>query len=74
MTYYSILITHPCRYRRLPDASLLPSDPLRDALKRALPKSLAWTEREMGREPPEDVSTATYAAVLVFFVGTTKSS
>ncbi|KAK7992643.1 hypothetical protein PG988_001437 [Apiospora saccharicola] len=111
----------PGGYRRLPDASLLPSDPLRDALKRMLPKSLTYTEREMsrrtteyllGREPPEEVSpfvdrlarlakslvtvsvavllfaaalsvglrasntetmvsTATYAAVLVVFVGTT---
>lgn len=55
----------PGGYRRLPDASLLPSDPLRDALKRVLPKSLTYTEREMGRrtteyllgrEPPEEVS------------------
>ncbi|KAK8131659.1 hypothetical protein PG984_008097 [Apiospora sp. TS-2023a] len=115
----------PCGYCRLPDSSLLPSDPLRDALKRMLPKSLTYTEREMdrrtteyimGREPPEEVSpfvdrlvrflvafagslvtvsvavllfaatlsvgnrasytetmvsTATYAAVLVVFVGTT---
>ncbi|KAK8084438.1 hypothetical protein PG997_005709 [Apiospora hydei] len=53
-------------YRRLPDATFLPSDPLRDALKDHLPKSLTYTEREIerrgtteylkGHEPPEEVS------------------
>ncbi|KAK7942486.1 uncharacterized protein PG986_011599 [Apiospora aurea] len=72
----------PGGYRRLPDTSLLPTDPMRDALKRRLRKSLTYTKREMGRrtteyllgrEPPEEVSPFVdkLARFIVAFIGGT---
>ncbi|RFU76336.1 vit family domain-containing [Trichoderma arundinaceum] len=43
----------PGTYRRLPDTSMLASDPLRDILKAILPKSLTYTKREIKRRTPE---------------------
>ncbi|KAL6788677.1 hypothetical protein J3E68DRAFT_430889 [Trichoderma sp. SZMC 28012] len=43
----------PGTYRRLPDTSMLASDPLRDILKAVLPKSLTYTKREIQRRTPE---------------------
>ena len=49
---------------RFGDLNTVPSDPLRDALKRVLPKTLTYTRREIERRkeeyldgcPPEEVS------------------
>lgn len=54
----------PGGYRRLRDSSMLLTDPLRDTLKRILPQSLTYTQREQKRRmeeyfaglPPEEVS------------------
>ncbi|EHK19518.1 uncharacterized protein TRIVIDRAFT_193440 [Trichoderma virens Gv29-8] len=43
----------PGTYRRLPDTSMLASDPLRDILRAVLPKSLTYTKREIQRRTPE---------------------
>lgn len=43
----------PGTYRRLPDTSMLASDPLRDILKAVLPKTLTYTKREIQRRTPE---------------------
>ncbi|KAK8045525.1 hypothetical protein PG993_005549 [Apiospora rasikravindrae] len=66
----------PGGYRRLPDTTLLPSDPLRDALKRQLPNARwagARPEYLSGREPPEEVSSFVdkLARFIVAFVGGT---
>lgn len=69
----------PGAYRRLPDKSILASDPLRDILKALLPRSLTYTKREMDRHrseyfnglPPDEVSPFVdkVARFLVAFVG-----
>ncbi|KAK1240458.1 hypothetical protein MKX07_004486 [Trichoderma sp. CBMAI-0711] len=69
----------PGAYRRLPDSSMLASDPLRDILKALLPRSLTYTKREMERHrteyfkglPPTEVSPFVdkVARFIVAFVG-----
>ncbi|KAK0642147.1 hypothetical protein B0T16DRAFT_431649 [Cercophora newfieldiana] len=66
-------------YRRLADPTLLPTDNLRDTLKRLLPRSLAYTqfdihnrtEEYFNNEPPEQVSPFVdkLARFLVAFLG-----
>lgn len=54
----------PGAYGRFEDRNMRPTDPLRDILKRILPKSLTYTKREITRRideylhghPPEEVS------------------
>ncbi|KAL8357514.1 hypothetical protein RB598_002360 [Gaeumannomyces tritici] len=66
-------------YRRFADPSLLPSDNLREALKRHLPRSVTYTRYDIqnrtdeyfGGEPPEQVSPLVdrLARFLVAFLG-----
>lgn len=68
-------------YRRFADPNLLPSDNLRDFLKRYLPRSLTYTRNDMWKrneeylsgEPPEEVSPFVdgLARFLVAFLGGT---
>ncbi|EGR44206.1 uncharacterized protein TRIREDRAFT_70838, partial [Trichoderma reesei QM6a] len=69
----------PGAYRRLPDRSILASDPLRDVLKAVLPKNLTYTKREIHRHtseylkglPPTEVSPFVdrMARFIVAFIG-----
>ncbi|KAK4969792.1 hypothetical protein LTR66_011678 [Elasticomyces elasticus] len=69
----------PGGYRRFSDSSLLLSDPLRDVLKRKLPRTVTYTKPEMerrtdeyfAREPPEEVSPFVdrLARFILAFVG-----
>ncbi|KAK4986806.1 hypothetical protein LTR66_007768 [Elasticomyces elasticus] len=69
----------PAGYRRFSDSSLLLSDPLRDVLKRELPRTVTYTKAEMerrtdeyfAREPPEEVSPFVdrLARFIIAFVG-----
>jgi hypothetical protein len=66
-------------YRRFADSKSLPSDSLRDALKRVLPRSVTYTRNDMYRrnheylsgEPPEEISpfVDVLARFLVAFMG-----
>ncbi|TFA99954.1 hypothetical protein CCMA1212_008235 [Trichoderma ghanense] len=70
---------HPGAYRRLPDKSILASDPLRDMLKALLPRNLTYTKREIRRHtseylkglPPTEVSPFVdrTARFIVAFIG-----
>lgn len=73
-------VTHePSGYRRLSPDSAIPTDPLRDFLKRHLPRSITFTKSEMWRrtdeylaqEPPAEVAPVVdrLARFIVAFLG-----